>query len=510
MSGLLFVCLCLFPGVGSSVLLRFHKQHWEGMAGKNTRKHHQPSGDTQETSNEGGDERSFLEIFITNQAKRDEEMVERMEAARKDQVAAEERARQEQIAAGERAKKEQLAAEERARKEQLAAEERAEERRVKAEIAAEEREEQRRERAKVAEEERMEARALEKERRKTEEARRLEEANKEREEMARQAADKTAELQEEATKKAFEQQKVLLELQADLGKKAAEAHRVESERSRLRDRTISGLPNYQKGEDVDEFILATERKLTVGEIPEGDWLTLVASKLNGEVGASWQELCMGEGDYQAVRAALLKGCGYTPRTAGEAYHAFRYEHLKGLAGDQVYRKGAQFLKRMVAPMVIDKEMLFRLVKPWVYACVGRKARAVLDARVVTDADSLVRGLQDYLASEGDSVSGKKAVFGGEGPSSRRPAYNTDPEKDRRKAGMAGGNSGSSMRCFKCGKIGHKIADCWQGEKGGPGGKQVEGSSTKIVCYICGVEGHKATTCPGKKEAQKGPSAKPVR
>ena len=485
MCGLLFVCLCLFPGVGSSVLLRFHRQHWESMAGKNTRKHHQPSGDTQETSNEGVDERSFLEIFITSQAKRDEEMIERMEAARKDQIAAEERAR----------------------KEQLAAEERAEERRVKAEIAAEEREEKRRERAKIAEEERMEARALEKEKRKREEVRRLEEANKEREEMARRAADKTAELQEEATKKAFEQQKVLMELQADLGKKAAEAHRVESERSRQRDRAISGLPNYQKGEDVEEFLLATERKLTVGEIPEGDWLPLVASKLNGEVGASWQELCMGEGDYQAVRAALLKGCGYTPRAAGEAYHAFRFEHLKGLAGDQVYRKGAQLLKRMVAPIVLDKGLEFRLVKPWVYACVGRRARAVLDARVVTDADSLVRGLQDYLASEGDRVSGKTAVFGGEGPSSRRQVYNSDSEKDRRKAGMAGGNSGSSMKCFKCGKLGHKAADCWQG---GPGAKQAEGSSMKIVCYICGVEGHKATACPGKKEAQKGANTKQVK
>ena len=506
-----FVRLYLLPGVGSSALRRFRKQHWESMAGKNTRKHHQPSGDTQETSEVVVEERNFLEVFITNQARRDEEMIERMEGARK----------------------EQLAAEERARKEQLAAEERAEKGRLKAEIAAEEREEKRRERAKIAEEERIEARAIAKDKRKREEAMRQEEqmrekeelarqaaeraavlqeeANKEREEMARQAADKTAEVQAEVNRKAFEQQRVLMELQADLGKKATEAHRLESERARLRDRTLSGLPSYQKGEDVEEFLLATERKLAVGEIPDRDWLPIVASKLNGEVGASWQELCMGEGEYQAVKAALLKGCGYTPETAGEAYHAFRSEHLKGLAADQVYKRGAQLVKRMVAPMIIEKEMLFRLVKPWVYACVGRKARAVLKNRAAKDAESLVEGLQDYLAGEGDNVSGKKAVFGGEGPSSRKPAYSTEYEKERRKPGVAGGNSGSSMRCFRCGKVGHKIADCWQGEKGGSGSKPVEGSSsTKIVCYICGVEGHKATTCPGKKEAQKGASVKPVR
>ena len=464
------------------VTLRVHKQHWEIMAGKG-RKHHQPTEDTQEVEvSVGSEERGFLELFITSQAKRDEESIER------------------------------------ARKEQLAAEERAEQRRIRAEIAAEEREEKRKERAKIAEEERAEARALQKEKRKREEAERLEElalkkeeALKEKEEAASRAAErlaeKTAELQEEAAKKAYEQQKALLELQADLGKRAAETSKLESDKSRQRDRVISSLPTYLKGEDVEDFLLATERKLRLGEIPEGEWLALVAAKLNGEVGASWQELCMVEKDYQVVRASLLTGCGYTPRAAGEAYHSFRFEHLKGMAGDQVYRKGCQLLKRMVAPMVLTKEMLFRLVKPWVYACIGRRARAVLDARVVEDAESLVRGLQDYLASEGDKVSGKTAVFGSDNSSGRRQPYSADPEKKERKQGVSGGNGSSGMKCFRCGKLGHKAADCWQGSAGG---KQGESVNPKIVCFICGVEGHKATTCPTRKEGQKGSGPKQVK
>ena len=469
MCALLFVFLCLFPGVGSSVPLRFFRQHWESMAGKNTRKHHQPSGDNQESSNEGVDERSLLEVFIANQTKRDEEASERALEARKEQIAAEERA---------------------------------EERRLTAVIAAEEREERRREKAKIAEEERIEARSIEKEKRKREEAMRLEENNKEKEEAARQAVDKAAEMQEEANRKAYEQQKVLVELQAELGKKAAEAHRVESQRARQRDRAIAGIPNYQKGEDVEDFLLTSERKLRAGDIPEGEWLPILASKLNGEVGASWQELCMGADEYQEVRTAVLQGCGYTPKAAGEEYHAFRFEQLKGLAGDQVYRKGAQLLKRMVAPTILDKELEFKLVKPWVYACVGRKARAVLDARVVSDVETLVRGLQDYLASEGDRISGKTAVFGAESTSFRRQAYSADSE--RKKVGTTGGSSAPSMKCFKCGKLGHKAADCWQGARA------AEGTNTKIVCYVCGIEGHKSTSCPGKKDSQKGGTAKPVR
>ena len=447
------------------------------MAGKNTRKgHHQPTGDAQEGSGESGlDERSVLELFISNQAKRDEEMCEKALMAKK---------------------------------EQLEAEERAEARRLTAIIAAEEREELRRERAKIAEEERMEARAIAKDKRKREEAMRQEELCKEKEELARQAAERAAEVQEEANKKAYDQQKELMELQAELGVKAAEAQRLESQRVRQKDRAVASVSNWQKGEDVEEFLLSSERKLRAGNIPEGEWLGIMASKLSGEVGATWQETCLTSDDYQEVRGAVLMGCGYTQKAAGEAYHAFRSDALKGMSADQVYRKGVQLLRRMIAPKVVDKETEFLLVKPWVYACVGRRARTVLEARVVDTVEDLVKGLQDHLASDGDRLTGRVAVFGTEGAGSRRPTYGVGSGTEARKGGALGNSSGSNL---KCGKIGHKAADCWQGEKGVPGAKgAVEGSSNKIICYICGVEGHKSTSCPGKKENQKGGGPKPVR
>ena len=462
------------------------------MAGRGRKgKEQQPTGDTQEIGETGLEERSLLEIFISNQAKRDQEAEERRVQDKRDM---------------------------------LEAEVRAEARRVAAEIASEEREEKRRERAKIAEEERMEARALLKEKRKREElmrqeavviereekarlaveraAARRDEVDREKEESARKAAERAAALQEEAAERAFNQQKEANELQAERSRQAAETLRLESQKVRTKDRAVASITAWQRSEDLEEFLLASERKLRAGDIPDGEWLGIMASKLTGEVGASWQEKCLTTDVYLEVRAAVLMGCGYTQKAAGEAFHAFRFENLKGLSADQLYRKGVQLVRRMIAPTELDQGAEFRLVRPWVYSCIGRKARASLEARVVESGDDLVRGLQDYLALEGDKLSGKVAVFGSEGSGSRRPTYGVGSgAPEGRKERVAGSNGGSGFKCFKCGKAGHKAADCWQGERN-PGAKSVEGGS-KIVCYICGVEGHKATTCPGKNGTQKG-------
>ena len=489
---------CAFLQLGSPVHLLFSGRHGESMAGKG-RKHHLPT-DALDAGSEGVvDERSMLEIFISNQTRRDEEAETR-------------RVRE--------------------KKEQLEAEERAEARRLKAEIAAEEREEKRRERArvledervakakvleaelvekaKIAEEERVEARALEKEKRKIEESKRQEDLLRRSEEMTRKAAERAAELQEEATRKALEQQKELLELQAQLGRKAAEAQRAESQRVRQKDRAVASVTAWQRGEDLEDFLLSSERKLRAGGIPEGEWLGVVASKLSGEIGATWQELCLESEDYHEVKGAVLMGCGYTQKAAGEAFHAFRTDNLKGLAADQVLRKGVQLLRRMVAPEVLSKKMEFLLLKPWVYACVGRRARVVLESRVVETAEDMVKGLQDYLASDGDRLSGRVAVFGSEG-GPRRPTIGVGSRPDPGKTGVAGSTGGFSLTCFHCGKDGHKAADCWQRVKPEAGVAEGPGKGVgKIVCFICGEVGHKSTACPQNKEAQRGANTKQVR
>ena len=364
------------------------------------------------------------------------------------------------------------------------------------EIAAELRAEKRAEAAKIAEEDRAEARAEAKARRKEGERLRLEEVERTKEAAAKVASEVMRAYQEECEKRAYEQQVALLQRQADISERASETQRLEDTKNRAKDRVVTGMPSYREPEDIEEFLLTSEGKLRAGKVPEGEWLNHMASKLSGKVGASWQQLSTTTTDYQLVRNGVLRSCGYTPKLAGEAFFSFRAESNKGLAADQLYNRGAQLIRRMVAPEVLSKGAEFAIVKPWIWANVGKKCRVMLDGRPIGNTEELLGALQDFLSSDGERVEGQAAVFRGEaqaGLSHRRNTQTSEGSSERKKT------SGSLMKCFKCNKLGHKAADCWQGG-GAPSvpSKPGVGTEVKIICFSCNKEGHKSNVCPNKE------------
>ena len=382
-----------------------YRSHWESKAGKGSRKIHHVAEEDKiaegERSGElSGSVKTVLEMFMDNQAKHEEERRDiRAEAERR---------------AADR-----------------------EEARV---IAAENRAEARRQADKIAEEERAEARAEAKARRRLEEVIRAEEVEKAREEAARLASERLREQQEAAGVRAYEQQVALIRMQAEIGERTADAQRREAMITRKRDRAVSGIPNYWDSEDVEDFLLTSERKLRAGGVPEGEWLAIIAAKMSGKVGSTWQDLCMAGGDYQDVKFGLLKVCGYTPKLAGEVFYGFKSESLKGMSADQVYHRGVQLLRRMVAPLKMSTEMEFAMLKPWVWSIVAKRARMMLDARVVSNSGELIGALQDYLVTEGERTEGQAAVF-------RKQPQGAESGSE--------GKKGTSITCFKCGKSGHK-------------------------------------------------------
>ena len=183
--------------------------------------------------------------------------------------------------------------------------------------------EARRREDRLAEEERMEARMLA-------EAKRVDAREAAREEAARQAADRLREQQEIANNKIWEQHVELAKIQTKIGEEAAETHRAEMAVSRKRERAVSAVSFLKEGEDVEDFLATSERKLKAGGVREGEWLTIMASKMSGRIGSTWQDLCAVYDDYVEVKGGLLKICGYTPKLAGELFYGFRAESLKGM------------------------------------------------------------------------------------------------------------------------------------------------------------------------------------
>ena len=121
---------------------------------------------------------------------------------------------------------------------------------------------------------------------------------------------------------------------------------------------------------------------------------------------------------------------------------------------------------------------------------------MLDARAAGSAAELVDALQDHLILEGDRSEGQAAVF-------KRMVHDTVKER------------GSGPTCFKCGRAGHKVSDCWRKDGGyNPGG----GSSYKPTgggpsVNPCGETGHKSPQCTKVKPEggfNKDVKPKPVR
>ena len=347
--------------------------------------------------------------------------------------------------------------------------------------------EDRREKARRVEEERLE-KAKRLERNEMLEAKKLEEERLEdlRLRREREAREHVAQLQKEAEERQFQQQVQLLKLQKEMGEAAGKVHREAAAKDRKQDRALTNIACCSEEDDLEDYLMMLERRLESATVNKEEWADVIESKLKGRLAIGWQDAVNGTGGYQEARDRFLKGNGYTPRVAADKFFGWKVEQTGGLTVDQLYQMGQQLSRRMLAPGRLTEELEFNLVKGWLGTVIPRQARAAMDARGSDNAAELTSVLQDYLALGGD---GKSATF------RKSSSYNSGSYS----SGAKEVNSSRPWQpsCFKCGKPGHKAADCWKGSSGGPkgGAAPAVGAVPKIVCHTCGVDGHKSPQCP---------------
>ena len=334
------------------------------------------------------------------------------------------------------------------------------------------------------EERKEEAKRLEEDRK--EEAKRVEDERLENLRVKREteAREHVARLQKEAEDRQFQQQVQLLKLQREMGETAGKDHREAAAKDRKQDRALFNIACCGDDDDLEEYIMMIERRLESAGVKKDEWVDIVESKLRGRLAISWQDAVSTTGGYQEARDKILKSNGYTPRVAADKFFGWEIEQAGGLTVDQLYQMGQQMTRRMLAPGKLSEELEFSLVKGWLGTVIPRQARAAMDARSSENAAELIAVLQDYLALGGD---GKSATF-------KKYGAGSDSVKDENEVVR---NRPYQVTCYKCGKIGHKAADCWGGGSAVPrsGGAPVAGSAPKIICHTCGIEGHKSPQCP---------------
>ena len=244
-----------------------------------------------------------------------------------------------------------------------------------------------------------------------EEQRRAEVAREEaRREEDRRKEEARVEQQVALEARQYEQQLALLKVQAEIGEKASRAHREQQSSDRRRDRALYSLPVLKEGEDLEEFLLTAERRLRAAEIKEEEWATIIDSRLSGKLSTAWQDITVTVAEYQEAKDGLIRMCGYTPRLAADAFFGFKVEGSKGMRADQLYHRGQQLLRRMVAPGKTSEEVEFAILRGWISNVISKRARTALDLRVVGSATELINALQDYLVLEGDRTEGQAAIF----------------------------------------------------------------------------------------------------
>ena len=114
--------------------------------------------------------------------------------------------------------------------------------------------------------------------------------------------------------------------------------------SKRRDKAVAGIPNFKEGEDVQDFMITAERKLTAGGVRRDEWIMIVASKLSEKLGSTWQDICSVTDDYQEAKERVLKVCGYTPKLAAEFFFGFKLNRARVCQQTSYTIRGRNYLE----------------------------------------------------------------------------------------------------------------------------------------------------------------------
>jgi len=265
------------------------------------------------------------------------------------------------------------------------------------------------------------------------------------------------------------------------------------------DRAVEQIALFKEGGDIESYLSFLETELLAGEIPRGLWKKILLRKVPQNVKVLLADLLeLPATTYQDIKKRLLARVGVPQSQLGMKIFGTWITNSRGRRGrDSIIQlllwidSFCSTCKTLEEVKIIVCQAMYRQTLSH-QDCMSFDLCQVKNRQTLLDAVDHVDTLVESRRQQRDNNS-----------------Y-WDNNAYHRRNGYYGGNGfGHSLSsgCFRCGKPGHRAADCrtYMGPRGGerPAYFSSQQQHQHIVCYTCGKPGHKTPDCPDRNDKGNG-------
>ncbi|XP_071842666.1 uncharacterized protein [Apostichopus japonicus] len=294
------------------------------------------------------------------------------------------------------------------------------------------------------------------------------EAEKERAEAEKQRAEAEKERAEAEKQRMFELAK--LEKQAELQQNSNGNADLNSSRSSTSSREPNRIPtpkmpHFDEKEDLDAYLLRFERFATAQEWPEEQWALNLSLCLKGESLRVYSRLPPDDSqNYQKLKKALLKRFQFTEEGFRQKFR--RERPKKGETSIQYMARLENYMARWLEMGGINKtfeEFSDLMLREQFLNVCSKELALFLREHDCKTSKALSELADKYLEAHHRDLEKCVKSFQTNQGNGKKPDGNPNSQEYKTKIVDAGENRNtrSAIKCFVCGKLGHKANDCRQ-------------------------------------------------
>lgn len=288
-----------------------------------------------------------------------------------------------------------------------------------------------------------------------------------------------------------DRQKTMLKLQDDERKQKEMLKNLEDQR-KVKERIVSNMRKMQKGDDLEDYLQGLSNDLERAEVDPKSWVSYLSSHLSTKWACQFQALPIKKDEpFDSVVQKLLEAAGCTAMAAGDQFFQTGPRDWHGSSSEEFFQSGKKLVKRVLARAQSLQECHLAWLTAWVRHNLPSDGRQYFDSQNPESEAEALRALQAWWSTK-------------QTPHTRSEHRDRWSDTRVRPAFRSSGGWNSS-ECFRCGKPGHRKAECRVILQQNGGTRSNNTSTTEtatipptsvtVTCYKCKQPGHKSPQCP---------------